>query len=798
MIAYSSPTQALDPASFLVRARYELLGQLVERVLQGERFLALSGAPGTGKSVMARAIHDQLLSRSVTVFRIERGESDSIGSRSIICQLLHKPEAAFQPDDVETLFDTLATGGDHGQRRAIIIDDAERLRPDALQYLRLVSNMVPEQMPPVVFIGHSSFWDVPGQSGSSDAHDLITCRMELERLSVGEAHAFISEKLPGAAHSRLDDATRQALVRHADGSIGRLDALLTAARDMAGATDKPGDLQTVTNPPDGQKPALTIEKPPPLTAHGSALTILPTSDRVADSPPVEHTRKSARWPTAVRHVTAAALMLTVVGGVAYWQLAFQAGQIQGAANSAAPAPATSSGVGDAAPPPQEAPPSSNAAIHGSVETEPAAQASPAAAGPAPGPSGPLPPSMQPTLTAPVFRAVTTDGADQPPADRTAELSVALSDDPDAVWLVLDSVSPGQLLSLAFPPAEPPPQPPAIGPSIAGTEPGELQAQTAVVAEKPSEVVPALTNTATPAPATDSALAAAPASRAPGADIQPSPSDAADVGRPERNADTAPMVASVPSNASTPTAAPMPPPPATDAVAPPPAVPAIPQTVLDIDASPAVPAMASGSPLVATPTPARPEQGTSSPPVLTPSAPVAPQLSAIIALPPVTTPDEVPATSPQIPSAAAAPVAPPPTSGASAGIATPPAPVAPTALVGNSAASLRVPEPPKPPPAAAQVVPAPHLDLGLLLSRGDAMLALGDISAARLFYERAAALGSAGAATALGNTYDAAFLASIQAKGIVPDQAAAIAWYRKAASLGDTEAVRQLQRLAPAQ
>ena len=54
MIAHSSPTQALDSASFIVSARYELLGLLVERVLQGERFLALSGAPGVEKSVMAR------------------------------------------------------------------------------------------------------------------------------------------------------------------------------------------------------------------------------------------------------------------------------------------------------------------------------------------------------------------------------------------------------------------------------------------------------------------------------------------------------------------------------------------------------------------------------------------------------------------------------------------------------------------------------------------------------------------------------------------------------------------------
>ena len=159
--------------------------------------------------------------------------------------------------------------------------------------------------------------------------------------------------------------------------------------------------------------------------------------------------------------------------------------------------------------------------------------------------------------------------------------------------------------------------------------------------------------------------------------------------------------------------------------------------------------------------------------------------AIVSLPPVATPDEVLATSPQVLSAATAPVAPPPL----------------VSAVSVDGATLHAPIPPKPPPSAAPVASAPQLDLGflpLLLSRGNAMLALGDISAARLLYERATALGSAGAATRLGNTYDAGFLASIQARGIVADQAAAIAWYRKAAALGDTEAVLQLKRFAPAQ
>ncbi len=63
---------------------------------------------------------------------------------------------------------------------------------------------------------------------------------------------------------------------------------------------------------------------------------------VAGSPPVGPARNSARWPIVVRHVTAAALTLTVVvGAVAYWQLTVHAAQIQKAASSAQLTPAAS-------------------------------------------------------------------------------------------------------------------------------------------------------------------------------------------------------------------------------------------------------------------------------------------------------------------------------------------------------------------------------------------------------------------------------------------------------------------------
>jgi TPR repeat protein len=85
----------------------------------------------------------------------------------------------------------------------------------------------------------------------------------------------------------------------------------------------------------------------------------------------------------------------------------------------------------------------------------------------------------------------------------------------------------------------------------------------------------------------------------------------------------------------------------------------------------------------------------------------------------------------------------------------------------------------------------------LLRRGDAMLAIGDVSSARLLYNRAAVSGDARAATQLAKTYDPLFLTKIGAWGIPTDATTAAKWYRKAAALGDAEAAERLKHLAEA-
>jgi TPR repeat protein len=85
-------------------------------------------------------------------------------------------------------------------------------------------------------------------------------------------------------------------------------------------------------------------------------------------------------------------------------------------------------------------------------------------------------------------------------------------------------------------------------------------------------------------------------------------------------------------------------------------------------------------------------------------------------------------------------------------------------------------------------------LTLLVTRGDAMLATGDVSGARLMYQRAAKANSAQAAMGMGKTYDPKFLTRISAQGIAADPKQARVWYQRAADMGNPEATRLLAEL----
>ncbi|MCC7283484.1 MAG: hypothetical protein IT556_13955 [Acetobacteraceae bacterium] len=127
--------------------------------------------------------------------------------------------------------------------------------------------------------------------------------------------------------------------------------------------------------------------------------------------------------------------------------------------------------------------------------------------------------------------------------------------------------------------------------------------------------------------------------------------------------------------------------------------------------------------------------------------------------------------------------------------TPPAAATPTATTPPAATPPAATPPAAAPPAAAPPAAAvPPALIDVLIRRGETLLAIGDISGARRFLERAAASGSGRAALAMGGSFDPHVLAELGARGITPDRAAARQWYQRAAALGEAEAASRIAAL----
>jgi hypothetical protein len=87
------------------------------------------------------------------------------------------------------------------------------------------------------------------------------------------------------------------------------------------------------------------------------------------------------------------------------------------------------------------------------------------------------------------------------------------------------------------------------------------------------------------------------------------------------------------------------------------------------------------------------------------------------------------------------------------------------------------------------------EIKLLMKQGEQFIAAGDVVTARIVFRRAAEAGDAGAAVALGVTYDPIVLAKLGVVGLGADVEKARIWYQKAESLGSAEATRRLATLA---
>jgi len=123
-----------------------------------------------------------------------------------------------------------------------------------------------------------------------------------------------------------------------------------------------------------------------------------------------------------------------------------------------------------------------------------------------------------------------------------------------------------------------------------------------------------------------------------------------------------------------------------------------------------------------------------------------------------------------------------------------APAVPAAPAAPVAAAPSPPSPSPAAPASLAMLPVPAGDFEALVKRGDDLLKIGDVMAARSAYERPAFGGDAAAAIGMGQTYDPLFLAQLGARGMRGDPVQAAYWYARARDAGNRDGDRKLRAL----
>jgi hypothetical protein len=755
---------------FVATARHGVLTDVVTELRQASGFVALTGSSGVGKTTLARAARDLLRQHGFEVMWIDRGDRGTIGLRTIAAQLLDKPEATINGDDVEPLFDVMTTATLE-RRLVIVVDDAEVLHAEVFGYLRLLPGIAVEAMPQFLFVGAPSFWDRSPELTQADVRDVITCRHELEPLSTMECRQFAELFLvpcSPAAMRTLDDPEFEAKIADTGGLFARLVPLLSAVAETA------------------EDPAPADGAPVPLVEE-------PVEERQA-----VHPRAPSHRVPVFASFAGLIVVTGLIGVATYEQVSTNAERtvIEATGRHSAivpPAPRPAA----AAEPPAAAPTIATADLQ---QVQPLfAQVGPAEA------------AMAPVTAVSTPEAVASDMALSP----AAKLSLASSLSPDPP----NDVGPQATIqdmqgSVAAAPSAAAPEPKTVAAEVRAapaSEPAtEVQTAAPLRATSPTaeaRAAPAVAETSTEAAPTSAQVKevqvaepsqASPPVSEPAKEIkvaeppQATPPASAEAPAAPAVAETATEAAAA-SEPAKKTQIPEPPQATSPASAEAPASPAVSETSTEAApasepsketqvAEPPPAAPPANGPAAAAVEPPKPTEQpvTAAPAQHTPSAAVAP---AHQAAPPVASGVDTPPASADEPSTPSEPVT---------------VPTAPTGAVAADPAAPAAPPAPEPPKSAAAVPRYAAPDPAALVARGDAMLELGDVSAARLLYERAAALGNAKAATAAGKTYDPAFLTSIRASGLVPDRATAAAWYQKGVALGDREAADRLAKLSASQ
>lgn len=189
-----------DPRYLFMSERHaEALAHLLYGVREAGGFIQLTGEVGTGKTTLVRSLLQQLPDNA-DVALILNPQISRIEFLCAICEELGVvlPETR---GSVKALVDALnrflLENHSRGRRTILIVDEAQNLKPDVLEQVRLLTNLetTKQKLLQIILIGQPELRELLARNDMRQLAQRITGRYHLEPLSRSEAEAYIDHRV---------------------------------------------------------------------------------------------------------------------------------------------------------------------------------------------------------------------------------------------------------------------------------------------------------------------------------------------------------------------------------------------------------------------------------------------------------------------------------------------------------------------------------------------------------------------------------------------------------------------------
>lgn len=183
----------------------EALAHLLYGIGVGGGFVVLSGEVGTGKTTLCRALLDQL-PEDVDIALIFNPRLNSRELLASICDELHIPYSgprASLKQLIDALNQYLLESHARGRRVIVLIDEAQNLRFDVLEQVRLLTNLETNQtkLLQIILVGQPELNQILERDNLRQLAQRITARYHLNPLSLEETRDYIRHRMIVASGS---------------------------------------------------------------------------------------------------------------------------------------------------------------------------------------------------------------------------------------------------------------------------------------------------------------------------------------------------------------------------------------------------------------------------------------------------------------------------------------------------------------------------------------------------------------------------------------------------------------------